>query len=98
MNEIIYDSKIGFVSLWSVFSSINFHMLMNHKVNCNDWKGMNNLMKNVTKWYVPKDSLIITLDQFKDLITNKLNPMKDPFDRITVVFISLMYYRYISQG
>ena len=71
---------------------------MNHKVNCNDWKGMNNLMKNVTKWYVPKDSLIITFDQLKDLITNKLNPMKDPFDRITVVFISLMYYRYISQG
>lgn len=47
-------------------------MRMNHKINCNNWKGLCNLMKIFTNWYMPKKNDIITYDQFKYLIKKNL--------------------------
>lgn len=54
-------------------------------------------MKNMTKWYIPKKSEIISAEDFKRLITELLDKT-NPFERLTIVAISLMYFGLLRQG
>ena len=97
MHDQLQDGELGVGSIWNTYSMINSTMRQKFDINCNTWVNLRIVMKNMTKWYIPKKSEIISAEDFKRLITELLDET-DPFERLTIVAISLMYFGLLRQG
>ena len=98
MHEVLDKGSVGVGSLWGHYSAINQLLRVEYDKNANAWPRLRKLMKNVTKWHVPKQSQIITHEKLKSLLTEKLSPYKNHFERLAVIAIALMYFGLLRQG
>ena len=92
LHDIIKQRKVEVGSIWKVYSAINNHMRMVHSINCNEWKNLRIIMKNITKHYISKKSVIISAEQVREFLTKKIDPENDSFDFLTVVAFLFMYF------
>ena len=97
MHDEIEYGKIGVGSVCNKYSAINQKLRIKHKTNANKWATLRIFMKNVTKHYVPRQTIIMEWEDI-DSFFQELAGTKDHFDRLTLVTVSLMYFGLLRQG
>ena len=84
-------------SVWSIYACINSGMRTKYGKRMNKWYELRTMLVNITKYYVPKKSDIISKEQFKTLILLCFDP-NDPTDLASIITISLMYCGLLRQS
>lgn len=93
------DAKVfGVGSIWTVYACVNSGLQKKYDdVDMNSWKQLRKMLVNLTRYYVPKKSNIISKKDFKRIVQECFDS-KDPMDLQAIVTISQMYCGLLRQN
>ena len=63
---------VGIGSVWSMYYSINDNTKVKLNINMNKFKILRQLIKNITKYYLPKKARLLTFEQIKELLNQEV--------------------------
>ena len=96
-HDSLNNRDFGVGSVWSIYACINSGMRTKYGMQMNKWCELRTMLVNITKYYIPKKSDIITKEQFKTLILLCFDP-NNPSDLASIITISLMYCGLLRQS
>ena len=90
-HDMLERESFGIGSVWSMYSAINANTKVHLNINLNSYKLLRQLLKNITKHYLPKKAGLLTFGQIKELLTEGLDH-PNPKELQAIIFISLQYF------
>ena len=91
-HNMIENKMFSVGSVWSIYVEINNSMQKFHHVKINTWEELRHFLINITKWYIPKKSDIISKEQLHKFLTECFDPFQ-PEDLLALIVIVLISSR-----